>query len=135
MVDLRVSTKEDLDTIKAWVTEDPWHKHQGTPEWWLTGNGFLSFCMKDENGPVFFSRIDQDGEWFKIHCQFAPRQAVNRDRVVEGISTFLRVIPPRLSSIQGMKGMRFDSESPSLIKFLVSRGFDKTEVGDYAFEF
>jgi hypothetical protein len=133
MIDIIPSNQEDLPRLREWVAADPWHKHQKTPEWWLTGNGYLSFCIRDEDGPIFYSRIDQDQEWFRLHCQFGPRSEVNRGRVVAGITAYLKVIPSYLES--NGKRMRFDSENSSLIKFLESRGFHSDPAGDFVFEF
>ena len=132
-ISLAVTTQEDLLRIKTWASVDLWHKNQNYPEWWKTGEGYLSFCVRDEEGPIFYSRIDQEQEWFRLHCQFGPRPEVSRERVVAGVTACLQVLPSYLA-LSG-RGMRFDSENSSLIKFLEARDFKKSEIGDYVIEF
>ena len=119
----------DVDQIAEWTAADPWHKDQKTPEWWLTGTGYLSFCVQDDVGPVVFVKVEEDGNRFRLHCQFGPRTAVDRVRLLKamkyGLPTILLIL------IKQGKEVVFSSESPSLIKFMLSRGFQPDPSGDY----
>lgn len=133
MIKLSTSGPEDLPRIRSWVLADPWHNHQNNDEWWLTGNGFLSFRIDDEKGPAFYARINREIPWFILNCQFAPRTEVSPRRVVLAIRDSLGLVIPVLKP--KAKGLRFDSDNPSLIKFLEAFGFTASGTGDYVYEF
>jgi hypothetical protein len=130
MVEMVESGPEDLEQIQAWTRVDPWHHHQNNPKWWLTGNGFLSFRLQDEHGPICYARIDREGDQFRLNCQFGPSTEVSRRRVVEGLTYFFTRVPQFL----GGSGMRFDSDNPGLIRFLSRWGFKPSGSGDYVLE-
>lgn len=135
MIKFTVSTTDDLPQIAEWVAADPYHKHQGQPEWWLTGNGLLAFCVQDTKGPLTFVRLDAEGEYIRVHTQFAPESVVSKRRLVVGmLHGFARLI--ELYKGEGKKGMIFNSVSPTLIGFM-DKQFQFQSVGndDYRLDF
>ena len=119
---LTPSTSEDAIQIQQWTDADPWHKGQHDPDWWLTGNGYLSFCLRDDDGPVLYARIDDDGDYMRMSVPFAPEAVVSKKRLIHSIVT---VFPKVIEGFktQGKKGVTFDSESPRLIRFMGQFGF------------
>lgn len=138
MINFSASTIEDVPQLKEWIAHDPYHFHQGQSEWWLTGmeGSLLAFLLTDERGPLTFVRLDREGEHVRIHTQFAPRAEVSQRRLVAGMIQCLDALVMR-ATVEGFKGMIFNSINPSLISFMGKRfGFkrlDKTD--DYVLRF
>ncbi len=59
MADLSPTTRKDIPKIEEWIAVDPFHKDedQHSAEWLLTGNGILSFCVADDQGPLCYVRL------------------------------------------------------------------------------
>lgn len=134
MILLNGSTEQDLPQIAAWVAADPYHKHQGQPEWWLTGNGLLAFCLLDDKGPLTYVRLDEEGEYVRINTQFAPREEVSQRRLVVGMLKCMKVLTELY--IKDKKGFVFDSVSPTLIAFMSKReGFSSIGNDQYQIDF
>ena len=86
-MELTPSTAEDLEQLNEWILHDPYHFHQGQPEWWLTGNdNLLAFCLMDETGPICYVRLDMEKEYVRIHTQFAPESVVGKRRLVAAMA-------------------------------------------------
>lgn len=122
MIKFIPSVKSDVDQIREWTTVDPWHQNQKQPEWWLTGSeAYVCACVQDEIGPVVYLKVEEGEESFRLHCQFGPRSEVNRLRLLVAMRDGL---PPLLMHLLSKgKSVVFNSSNPSLIKFMVSRGF------------
>lgn len=120
----------DIDRITEWTAADPWHTCQ-MPEWWLTGTGYLSFRVQDDVGPVAYIKVEEEDERFRLHCQFGPRAQVSRARLLGAMKYGLPTLISHL--IKQKKEVIFSSESPSLINFMVSKGFEPSSdiPGDY----
>jgi hypothetical protein len=126
----------DLDILGEWIAHDPYHFHLGHPEWWLTGaeDSLLAFCLMDDKGPLTYVRLDREGEYVRIHTQFAPDTVVSKRRLVVGMLQCMEqlIIIYKTSS----KGMIFNSVSPSLIAFMDKRlGFKPVGGNDYRVDF
>jgi hypothetical protein len=130
MIKFIPSVKEDIDQIREWTEADPFHQNQKQPEWWLTGSeAYVCACVQDEVGPVVYIKVEE-AEQFRLHCQFAPRSEVSRRRLLSAMNEGLPPLLMHLLSKQ--KSIVFNSSNPSLIRFMVSKGFQYTEsVGEY----
>jgi hypothetical protein len=125
------STENDVRQLAEWIQNDPYHRDCLDPYWWLTGQGLLSFCIQDSNGPVMYVRLDKDGELLRLHTQFAPESEVSKLRVIKSI---LRSLPKieLIARAYGLKGFIFKSTSLSLINFMRNKfGFIPVNSEDY----
>jgi len=135
MIKFTESTSQDLQQIAEWIQQDPYHKHQGQPEWWLTGNGLLAFCLMDDKGPLTYVRLDDEGEYVRINTQFAPREIVSQRRLVVSMLECMNVLT-NLYKTQNKKGFVFQSISPTLIAFMGKRrGFSSIGKDEYRVDF
>ena len=134
MINFSESITADIPQLEEWIAHDPYHFHQGNPEWWLTGNGLLTFTLLDERGPLCYVRLDEEGEHVRIHTQFAPEAVVSKRRLLVGMiqcmTKLIELCRPQ------KRGMVFNSVSPSLIAFMGKR-FSFMSVGndDYRLDF
>jgi hypothetical protein len=137
MINFSSSTADDLDQLGEWIANDPYHFHLGHPEWWLTGaeNSLLAFCLMDSKGPLTFVRLDNEGEYVRIHTQFAPKDIVSTRRLIVGMIACMDQLI-LLCKMWAAKGMIFNSVSPTLIAFM-DKKFKFKSVGndDYRLEF
>ena len=135
MINFSPSTLDDLEQLKEWTAHDPYHFHQDRPEWWLTGaeGSLLCFCLMDQKGPLTYVRLD-DGDYIRIHTQFAPESVVSKRRLVVGmIECVTKLIEVYKTSA---RGMIFNSVNPSLIAFMDNRlGFKSVGNNDYRLDF
>lgn len=129
------TTVDDLPQLSEWIAADPYHFHQGQPEWWFGMDGsLLAFCLTDERGPLSYVRLDAEGEYVRIHTQFAPSSVVSKRRLVVGMIQALRTLSDyyRISA----KGLVFNSVNPSLIAFLDKHlGFKPVGNNDFRLDF
>jgi len=137
MINLSLSGLGDLEQLKEWTAADPYHFHQGQPEWWLTDapGSLLAFLLTDEEGPLAFVRFDLEGEYLRLHTQFAPEEVVSKKRLVigilEGLNSVMNYYKP-----SGAKGVIFNSVNPGLILFMDhSLGFKSVGNDDYRLDF
>jgi hypothetical protein len=135
MIKFTASTISDIPQIAEWIAADPYHKHQGQPEWWLTGSGLLTFCLQDDKGPLTFVRLDEEGEHVRIHTQFAPKEIVSQRRLLLGMIDCLTELV-KIYRTQSRAGLIFNSVSPTLVAFM-EKCFDFKSVGgdDYRLDF
>lgn len=132
MINFSSSTENDLEQLTEWIQHDPYHFHLGQPEWWLTGaqGSLLAFCLMDEKGPLTFVRLDNEGEYVRIHTQFAPEAVVSKRRLLVGMMQSMEQLI-KLYKLN-KKGMIFNSISPTLIAFMIKRfGFKSVGKDDY----
>jgi hypothetical protein len=125
------STENDIEQLTEWIQNDPYHRDCLDPYWWLTGQGLLSFCIQDSNGPTMYVRLDKDGELLRLHTQFAPESEVSKLRVIKSI---LRSLPKieLIARAYNLKGFIFKSTSLSLINFMKNKfGFIPVNSEDY----
>jgi hypothetical protein len=114
------STFDDIEQLTEWIKADPYHKDCLDPYWWLTGEGLLSYCLLDSQGPTMYVRLDLDGSALRIHTQFAPLQEVSKVRVVKSLLWAL----PRMKEVaiqNNLKDFVFKSTSPDLIQFMFKK--------------
>jgi hypothetical protein len=136
VINLVPSTLEDVEQIKAWTLHDPYHFRQCQPEFWLTNaaGSLLAFCLKDSRGPLSYVRLDSEGEYIRIHTQFAPEEVVSKRRLVVGMIECMNSLIEFNKLLA--KGFIFNSISPSLIAFM-SKNLNFKSVGndDYRLDF
>src|SRR5216684_7331739 len=123
---------EDVPQLLEWIQIDPYHFHQGQPEWWLTGadGSLLAFCLMDERGPLSYVRLDAEGEYVRIHTQFAPELVVSKRRLVVGMIWAVKCLVVMYKSWG--KGFVFNSINSSLIAFMNKHlGFKPVGNNDY----
>jgi hypothetical protein len=122
------SIEQDTEQLSEWIGNDPYHKDCLDPLWWLTGNGFLAYCIQDEKGPTMYVRTDLENDLMRLHCQFAPEQEVNKKRVMKSLTWAL----PKMKSLAveyGMIGFVYKSTSPLLIGYM-ERKFGFQAIGN-----
>lgn len=131
MIKLIATVKEDISQIQEWAEADPWHHNHNQPEWWITGSeGYVAGCVQDDKGPVFYLKVEEEDENFRLHVQFAPRTEVSRKRLVMAMREVSVALFVFLLS-KG-KGIIFNSENPSLVRFMSSMGFKSSSIsGEY----
>lgn len=128
MVKLTETNPEDVEQIREWVAVDPWHKDDPlcqSPESMITGNGLLSFCVQDDEGPVCYVKLTQDGLLrVRISIQFGPESEVSRKRVSIGLAQ--RGVPAMKLYAKkfGYRSLVFESKNPELIAFSKRFGFE-----------
>lgn len=131
MINFSTSTLDDVDQIKEWAEHDPYHFVTENAEWWLTSQGFLSFCLQDEIGPICYVRLDSEDGLTRLHTQFAPETIVSKKRLIVGMLEAIKTTIPYLMS-KGSQGIIFNSVSPSLIEFMDKQlGFKAVGNDDY----
>lgn len=135
MIKFTETLESDIPQLKDWIEADDDHRGNVTPEFWLTGvSSFVSFCVQDELGPVFFTRADRDGDTCWLHIQFGPYEEVSKRRlmeaVIEGFPKFQKV-----AQDAGFKEIKFFSTSPLLIRFMTKFGFRSAGADDYVLKF
>lgn len=136
MINFSPSTENDLEQLTEWIQHDPYHFHLGQPEWWLTGvkDSLLAFCLMDGRGPLTYVRLDNEGEYVRIHTQFAPEAVVGKRRLIVGMIQCMEQLI-RLYTPSKM-GMVFNSVSPTLIAFMSKKfGFKPVGNDDYQLDF
>jgi hypothetical protein len=137
MTRLRPTTREDLPKIEEWIEEDPFHKDDSrcTPEGLLTGNGVLTFCVQDDQGPLCFVRLDDEEGILRLSTQFGPESEVSKQRLVVGLLTagIPAIIEFGKSNHYG--GIIFESVNESLIKFMEKQNFVLDKGDDYLLRF
>jgi len=137
MIKFTASTLDDVEQIKEWTLHDPYHFHQDQPEWWLTEaeGSLLAFCLMDDRGPLTYVRLDTEGEYVRIHTQFAPEAVVSKRRLVVGMIGAINMLISLFSG-EGRKGLIFNSVNPSLISFMDKKfGFKSVGENDYRLDF
>ena len=138
MAKLESTNQEDLEKIKEWIAADPWHKDDPSfkePERLLTGQGLLSFCVADDEGPLCFVRLDAEGDMVRFATQFGPEAEVSKKRLVTGLLS--TGIPALIcfAKGKGYKGLIFESENESLINFMAKQNFVSAGNKDYSLIF
>jgi len=129
------TTLDDLDQIREWIAQDRWHKDDPswTAESLLTGKGTLSFCVLDDKGPLFFVRLDQEGDMLRLATQFGPEGEVSKSRLVKGLLSMGIPTITEFGKVKGYKGIVYESTNESLINFMKMQGFFKSAgENDYA---
>ena len=114
---LDYSTEQDIPQLTEWIQNDPYHKDYLDPEWWLTGNGLLSYVIQDSNGPTMYVRVDSENELLRIHTQFAPESEVSKLRVIKSIVWALPIME-KVAKDNQLVGLIYKSTNPSLISFM-----------------
>ncbi len=141
MLKVTTVTPADLDEIRAWLATDSWHNTNlnNKAEFMLSANGgLLSFCVKDDQGSVFYIRLDKDfrgSDLVRVTAQFAPVDVVSKRRVVIGLKKAFLPVSIKFAKDKGYKGLIFESVNPSLIAFMDRLDFEPAENDDYALRF
>jgi len=138
MADLSPTTRKDIPKIEEWIAVDPFHKDedQHSAEWLLTGNGILSFCVADDQGPLCYVRLDAEGDMLRLATQFGPESQVSKKRLVTGLLSAGIPAIIEFGKNKGYKGIVFESISESLIAFMERQGFFKAAgKNDYSLTF
>lgn len=133
MIKMNPSTEKDVTQIEEWTRQDPYHFCRSLPTWWLTGNGLLAFRLEDDEGPLTYVRLDEEGEHVRIHIQFAPREAVSRKRLIVGLVEGLRILVGFYK--EKYRGFIFNSVNPSLVAFMTGQRFKSVGGDDYRLDF
>jgi hypothetical protein len=135
MIKLTPSTEQDIERITGWIAQDVYHSGRMSAEWWLTGNGLLSYRLQDDKGPMMYVRTDVDNDLMRLSTQFAPESEVSKLRVVKSLIWALPKME-YLAKQNQLRGFVYESTSKSLIDFMNKLGFialDNTD--DYVLYF
>lgn len=124
---------DDLPQISEWAAADPFHQNQNVPSWWLSGTCWLAACFEDNKGPVVYIKVEE-GDYYRLHCQFAPSEIVSKRRLIVSMLKGLPILLEQIGETKA-KGVVFQSTNPSLIKFLSSLNFQPSENDDYVLRF
>jgi hypothetical protein len=139
MLRLIATEKTDLEQIREWMKEDPWHSHlpNQTAEELLTGSGLLCFCIQDDKGPLVFVRFDRDKDenLLRVSTQFAPESEVSKRRLIVGLTRILIPTIVRYGTKNKFDGAIYKSFSPKLIEFMSKFGFRPAGNNDYVLTF
>jgi len=137
MLNLSPTTQEDIKQITEWLNADPWHKDdtRNVPELMVTGNGLLSFCLQDDEGPLVYIKLTEKNDMAEIAMQFAPEEIVSKHRLVIGLVKAGIPAMKIFAEQRGYKGLVFESVNPSLIAFGKKQGFESVGNDDYALVF
>lgn len=120
---------QDIPKLSEWIQHDPYHKDHLDPLWWLTGQGFLSYKVVDEEGIIFFMRTDKESR-LRLHTQFAPESEVSKKRAATALVWGLPAMVS-LARQEGLTSLVFESTSPSLIAFMGKQGFRSVGNNDH----
>ena len=140
MIKFTPTTLIDVPQITEWIQADPYHRDQGRPEWWVGSGALLAFCLSDDAGPLTFVRLDREGEYVRIHTQFAPLIEVSKRRLLVGMvyamEELIEIHKNKTIWDPIWKGMIFESVNPSLVAFMDKRfGFKSVGDDDYRLDF
>lgn len=117
MINFSPAGMEDLEQLSEWIAHDPYHFHQGQPEWWLGDGALLAFCLIDDEGPLTYVRLDSEGDYVRIHTQFAPESVVSKRRLTVSMIQAVNCLTEMYRS-KGAKGLVFNSINLSLVAFM-----------------
>jgi hypothetical protein len=133
MYQFNVTTPADLPHISGWIKSDPWHKDEvrSNPEFLMTGNGLLVFCLCDDKGPVCYVRLDREGKFARVATQFGPENEVSKRRVAMGLAKAMLPAIKQFARGSGLEGLIYESDSPLLISFCEKQGFFAVGHNDY----
>jgi hypothetical protein len=137
MIRLTETTQSDIEQIREWLACDPWHKDdsRNVPELMTTGNGLLSYCLQDDEGPIAYVKLTEEGELVRIAMQFGPQEEVSKKRLAVGLAEVGIPIIKVFALENGFKGLVYESISPKLIFFCEKLGFKSVGNDDYAMLF
>lgn len=137
MATLRPTIAADVEKIESWILQDPFHKDDSrcTPDGLLTGNGVLTFCVQDDEGPLCFVRLDDEHGLLRLSTQFAPESEVNKKRLIVGLLNAGIPAIIEFGKNNGYGGIIFESVNDSLIKFMEKQKFFPVSHDDYALTF
>lgn len=126
---------DDLPQIAEWLAADP-SKAGVLPEWFLTGaDCIVAFCVEDESGPVLYCRFDREGDLARMHTLFMPEDPTSKKRIACMLLDGFSKVAELLATDFGIRGVVFESTSPSLIAFMAGLGFNHIGQHDYAMAF
>jgi hypothetical protein len=119
MISFRRTVPEDLLAIERAVELDKAHRGMDANFWTATAKGISCYVVEDEQGPLIFVRQEALVETTVLHLQF-----VNCSR--KKIFSALREGYPLVAEDarqRGFKFVRFESQSPALIRTMMDLGF------------
>jgi hypothetical protein len=92
--------------------------------------------LMDDKGPLTYVRLDDEGEYVRLHTQFAPVSEVSKRRLVVGMLQCMSLLSDTYKAQKGRKGFVFQSVSPTLIAFMSKRqGFSSIGNDEYRVDF
>lgn len=126
MISFRRTEPSDLLTLSEWIAADAYHREKLTASFFMeTGKGISCYTVEDEEGPVAFLRQEEEGENVRLHAQFPEGRKRLAAAVTEGFPLIMEDARQRR-----YKQMRFELESPALIKIMLRFGFRADLIAD-----
>lgn len=120
---LRIAQPEDLPLADNWTKADPDHCTM-IPWFWVRQSADInSLLLEDEQGPVFFFRMQimGDGSEVEVHIQFSPEESVAaKERLMDALLKGFSWLENRLAQV-GFTTLYFHSRRRALIYFCQKR--------------
>lgn len=120
---LRIAQPEDLPLADTWTKADPDHSTM-IPWFWVRQSADInSLLLEDEQGPVFFFRMQimGDGSEVEVHIQFSPDESIAaKERLMDGLLKGFSWLENRLAQV-GFTTLYFHSRRRALIYFCQKR--------------
>ena len=129
MIKLASTLETDIPQIIEWMAADEYLQNGGDPAWWLTGTScLLAFCGQDDEGPIFYVKLVDEGGFARMYTVFGPESEVSMRRIAKGILTIVPNLGEAMKEL-GCKGIMFETKSESLVNFMKQFGFET--VGEF----
>jgi hypothetical protein len=126
VIKFRRTVPEDLLTIERWIELDEGHRGMDANFWMATAKGISCYAIEDEQGPLIFVRQEASGEETVLHVQFAN---CARKKIFNALREGYPLVAEDARQ-RGFKRVRFDSESPALIRTMLEMGFRAQLIAD-----
>jgi hypothetical protein len=120
MISFRRTVPEDLLTIERWIEADEAHRGTDANFWIATAKGISCYGIEDEQGPLIFVRQEAVTETtVLLHVQFAN---CGRKKIFNALRESYPLVAEDARR-RGFKFVRFESQSPALIRTMMDMGF------------
>lgn len=127
MISFRRTVPEDLLTIERWIELDDAHKGMDGNFWIATSKGISCFAISDDEGPLIFVREEMmSAETIVLHVQFAN---CGRKKIFNALRESYPLVAEDAKQ-RGFTSIRFESQSPALIRTMLDMGFRAELVAD-----
>lgn len=125
MLKYRPVTEQDREKLAEWIKSDSDHAGKCDPDFWIKpDDGVKLFAVQDEQGDVFFARVENIQRW---HLQFCPDTARNKEAIPECLSEIAA------NSKNSYRQIIFESVFKPLTRFLKKHGFTHSP-DEYVYE-
>ncbi len=120
--ELKAALESDAELATRWIEADDHHRDRLTAEFWTKDlMGVNCFLLHDDEGPVFFFRIQftSNKAELMLYIQFGPPEEVSLQRTRQGLMQGLGWLESYLNG--SYRKLCFTSRNPILIAFCTKR--------------